>query len=177
MIYEDALLKADVAEKGLVEGHVKVHPKTGKDYLEDHAEEEIEHIFIVTSKIASSIFETLGAQGTNIIINNGLEDQLTINIIPRFENDNIDFQWKAEQAKPENLDKVMKKLKEHTDYIGINASPEKVNMSGQEEKTENDKPAEQTEPTEPAQEKGEESKNMEEEPEEDYRIRQLDRIP
>ncbi len=159
-IYEDGLMYVFLMKKGVAEGHVKIIPKKGIRFIEELPGNEISHFFRVASKIASGIFEGIGAQGTNIIVNNGFKEHFEIDIIPRSEGDGLDFQWKMDRASPEELEKVETEMKQHTEYIGITsqeALPQKEIQTQKIEPQINEK----------------ESDNEPEE--EDYRIRQLNR--
>ncbi|MFA6888493.1 MAG: hypothetical protein WC254_03275, partial [Candidatus Woesearchaeota archaeon] len=45
------------------------------------------------------------------------------NILPRKENDGLNFQWTPKQLTPGDFDEVIKKIKDRTDYIGITKEP------------------------------------------------------
>ncbi len=151
VIYEDSVLFAVLVKRPMVAGHVKIYAKKEVKYIEELSDLEINHLFTVSSYVATAIFEGVGAHGTNIILNNGFDDNFVINVIPRTDGDGINFQWDMKQAKPEDLESVQKKLKQHTDFIGFSVPEEEPTVI---------------------------QKEIEEEPEEeDYRIRQINKIP
>jgi len=150
-IYEDGLVFATIVEKPVAVGHLRLHIKKKIRYMEELTEKEINHVFTITSYLATAAFEAMNAMGTNIIINNGIRDDVEINVIPRFDGDGLNFQWEMKRASPEKLAEIQKKLKQHTDYIGLAIE---------------DKPM-----------LPEEEKEEDETAEEDYRIRQLNRVP
>lgn len=165
-LYEDELLYVILMKQAAAVGHVKITPKKGVRFIDELPSNEVNHFFIVASKVASGIFEGLGAQGTNIIVNNGFKEHFEIDIIPRSEGDNLNFQWKMDRASPEELDKIQKQMNQHTEYIGINSGNEIPKEQKQIQQTQNQ--VEQTS----IQNKTEVQEQPEEE---DYRIRQLRR--
>ena len=140
ILYEDAVAFAVLEKEGAAEGHVKIYPKKSVRYVEELSDEESSHIIFISSYVATAVFEAVGAQGTNIIVNNGVDDKhLEIDVLPRSEDDNIDMQWTPSQAKPEDLESVQKRLKQHTDYIGLQVMDENLPAPEQpEEEEEND---------------------------------------
>jgi len=149
-------------ENPLSSGHVVIIPKDHYDDINQVPKELLSHFMTVASKAATVLFEGLKAQGTNIIINNGNDanakfSHFTINVIPRKENDCVALKWELKQGNPEKLKKTAEKIKDETFLIG-KTEPKK------QEVLDLDKPDE---------EKKEEKKILSE----DYRIKQLKRIP
>ena len=110
-------------------------------------------MFKVANKIAVVCFETLGIQGTNILINNGIAagqktGHASINIIPRIDNDGLNLQWTTITAQDEELTTVQLTLKQ-----ALETPKEEVKEVPMEE---------------PEEEIPEE---------ENYQLKQLDRIP
>jgi len=156
VVYEDDLCIAVLHEKPANYGHIMLFPKEHYVILEEVPDKIIEHLFVISNILSTVIFESLNIQGTNIIVNNGHaakqeNPHFIINIIPRNENDDLNFDWKAERAKDEDLSTAELKLKEITKNFSM---PEKTK---EPEKIE-----------EPSSEPVEE---------EDLRFKQLNRIP
>ncbi|MBW3015690.1 HIT family protein [Candidatus Woesearchaeota archaeon] len=154
VLYADEIAVAVLNPKPAVPGHIIVIPKKHYTILEDVPENELEHLFTVANKLGSLVFEVLGANGTNIVVNNGVEasqevPHFAIHVIPRKEGDGLDFRWKAEQAKPDDLEETELFLKD--------------GLSGKE-------PVEKEEETADEVEKIEGGKD-------NYLIKQLERIP
>lgn len=191
-IYEDELLDVILLSSALAEGQIAIYPKKIVKHIEQLADNEIEHLFAVANIVSSSVFEAVGAQGTNIVINNGIKG-VSLNIVPRKDGDKLNLNWDLKPAKPEELEKTQKKLKEHTDYIGFSFGSKKKRESTNEPKM----PLKEHKP-EKTHEKIDETKISREntrsdrqdtpennhktdiperEEEDDYRIRQLFRIP
>ncbi len=117
IIYEDELCTALMHESPANYGHVLVIPTGHYTIMELVPDKIIEHVFSVSNLISTALFETLNIQGTNIIVNNGVEagqkePHFYINVIPRTENDGINFEWKAEPANEDSLKTAELKLNE-----------------------------------------------------------------
>ena len=74
-------------------------------------------MFHVVDKMSASLFDLLGCQGTNLLIQSGKEagqvsESLAIRIIPRFENDSLNLKWTPKPASPEELDGLVKSFKD-----------------------------------------------------------------
>lgn len=122
-IYEDELVMAIMDVNGANPGHCFVMPKNHYQIIEQVPDIEIGKLFQVSNKISSAIFESLGAQGTNIFVANGIPAgqtvaHFTINVIPRKENDGVNLQWQPKQLSEEEMSTVELKLKEHTKNVG-----------------------------------------------------------
>lgn len=169
VLYEDEVLFAHLPQDGEVEGHVRVYPKKDVKFVDELSEDEIDHLFHVSSKIATAIFEGVGAQGTNIILNNGFKEIFEINIIPRFEGDGLNYQWEMKQADPNELESIKKKLKQHTEFIGSKIDENQIKNELKDNNNNNNNNIDNH--------KIEQDLDNESNDEEDYRIRQINRIP
>ena len=122
-IYEDELVMAILDINGANPGHCFIMPKNHYPIIEQVPDLEIGRLFNVSNKISSAIFESLGVQGTNLFVTNGIPAgqtvaHFTINVIPRKENDGINLQWQPKQLSEEEMSTVELKLKEQTKNIG-----------------------------------------------------------
>lgn len=122
-IYEDDQIFVMHAPKPAAFGHVLVLPKKHAMIIEQIPDFEVGEIFEKVNKISTAVFESLGAQGTNIILQNGVaagqnHSHLMIHVIPRKEGDGIDFTWQPKQLSEEEMSTVEIKLKELTKNIG-----------------------------------------------------------
>ena len=122
-IYEDELVMAVLDVNGSNPGHCFVMPKNHYPIIEQVPDREIGKLFQVSNRISTAIFESLGAQGTNIFVANGIPAgqtvaHFTINVIPRKENDGINLQWQPKQLIEEEMSTVELKLKEQTKNAG-----------------------------------------------------------
>lgn len=129
-VYEDELVMAVLDVNGANPGHCFIMPKNHYAIIEQVPDIEIGRLFQVSNKISSAIFESLGAQGTNIFVANGIPAgqtvaHFTINVIPRKENDGINLQWQPKQLSEEEMSTVELRLKEQTKNIGYFEKEEK----------------------------------------------------
>jgi len=161
ILYQDEQIVAMLALKPTIAGHTYVVPKKHIPILEKLPDKTIAQMFSKANKISMACFETLGAQGTNIIIQNGIpagqhHNHCILHIIPRRENDGLNLIWQPKQISEEEMSTAEIKIKESTGQVGIfeqeKQKPEKV-------------------------EKPKEIKKGKKEDEEDYRLKHLERIP
>lgn len=129
-VYEDEFSMAVLDVNGSNPGHCFVIPKNHYPIIEQVPDIEVGRLFQVSNKISSAIFESLGAQGTNIFVANGIPAGQTvahfmINVIPRKENDGINLQWQPKPLNEEEISTIELKLKEHTKNIGYFEKEEK----------------------------------------------------
>ena len=122
-VYEDELVMAVLDVNGSNPGHCFVIPKNHYPIIEQVPDHEIGKLFQISNKISTAIFESLGAQGTNIFVANGIPAgqtvaHFTINVIPRKENDGINLQWQPKQLDEEEMSTIEIKLKEQSKNIG-----------------------------------------------------------
>lgn len=123
LVYEDSVCIAILPKKGPSQGFIKVIPKQLCQSLSELSEEIVAQLFYVASYAATSVFEGLGAQGTNIIVNDGdfkktSEYQLSLLVVPRKENDGLDFKWDTKNPSQEELESTKNRISEQTFMIG-----------------------------------------------------------
>ena len=121
-VYEDEIVMAVLDVNGANPGHCFVMPKNHYPIIEQVPDKEIGRLFQVSNKVSTAIFESLGAQGTNIFLANGIPAgqtvaHVTLNVIPRKENDGINLQWQPRQLNEEEMSTVELKLKEQAKGI------------------------------------------------------------
>ena len=123
-IYEDNEVAAFLEEKPAVPGQITLLPKKHFPILEQLTDKLIGHILVISNKLSSALFDSIGCHGTNILINNGIaagqkHSHFSLNIVPRTENDNIDLEWQPKQLSEEEISTTELKLKENTTSVGI----------------------------------------------------------
>ncbi|MBC8495731.1 HIT domain-containing protein [archaeon] len=159
VLYEDDIAAAVLPANAAAKGHIIILPKRKVKYIEELSEEESEHIFYVSSYAATVLFESLGAQGTNIITNEG--EEFYIDVVARKQDDGLNFQWQPKQLHTPEMDSVMSSISNKI-VIDQDSKPSKEpSMS---------------EPQHPPKIKEQPSDVMSDE-EENYLLKQLDRIP
>lgn len=164
LIYQDDKVVAILSDEPANFGHVLVMPKQHYTILEQVPDDIIGHIGSVSNKLSIALFETLNIQGTNLIIHNGVSAHQTIphllvHIIPRLDNDGIDFSWKPRRLSEEEMSTIELELTEES-------KAEKEVISSQLQPRQIQTGSKSTEP-----EKIKESKET------NYLIRQLERLP
>tara|TARA_Y100000310_G_C20605954_1_gene775486 strand:- start:228 stop:740 length:513 start_codon:yes stop_codon:yes gene_type:complete len=110
MLYMDDNIAAFLPEKGIAAGQVTIMTREHFPILELVPDEVVGHIFAIANVLTMVIFDALGAQGTNIIVQNGVPagqivPHFAVQLIPRNENDGIDFTWQPKQMAEEDLEK------------------------------------------------------------------------
>jgi len=122
-IYEDDIVKAVLDINPANKGHILLFPKTHYQFLFMMPDNEISRIFQVANKLSKIVFETLGAQGTNIFVANGQAagqnaPHVLVHVIPRFENDKVGLLWQPKKAEDSELEEIAAKLREKKITIG-----------------------------------------------------------
>jgi len=102
-LFEDSKVAIVLSPEPASRGHTLVIPKEHKVIMEQLDDDLLGYCFSVANKVSMFLFEKLKAEGINIIVQNGVaagqtEPHFVIHIIPRRENDGLDFQWKTKQA-------------------------------------------------------------------------------
>ena len=122
-LYKDEKVIAFLEDTPFAIGHVVIMPLEHYTIIEQVPDFIITHIFAVANKISTSAFESLGAHGTNVLVNNGVSagqdvPHFSVHVIPRRENDGINLQWPPRQLSEEEMSTVELSLKEETKNIG-----------------------------------------------------------
>ena len=159
-LYKDEKIAIILDPKPATTGHLLVLPVEHKTILEEVPDFVVDKLFIGSNKASSLLFDLFPeVQGTNILIENGVAagqemPHLALNVIPRKENDGLNLIWQPKQFSEEEMSTIELKLKEETTGIGVFEKEAKT------------------------PEVIEEAEKIEiGEDEEDYRIKQLRRIP
>ncbi len=147
-VFEDDKVMAVLDVNGANPGHCFVIPKNHYPIIEQVPDAEVGRLFQVSNKISVALFEGLGSQGTNIFVANGIPAgqtvaHVTVNVIPRKENDGINLQWQPKQLTEEEMSTVELKLKDQAKNIGhfekeekkpkVQAAPKPVVLTDEEE--------------------------------------------
>ncbi|MBW2991053.1 HIT family protein [Candidatus Woesearchaeota archaeon] len=117
IVYEDDTLIAVLPSKPAAVGHIRIMPKQHFSKLEELDDDLVQDLFFLANFSSASVFEALQAHGTNIILNES-DNHLAIDIIPRKENDGLDFTWKPKQLTPEEMDETYNKIKDKAFVVG-----------------------------------------------------------
>ena len=161
-VYEDNEFLAVIHPRGAVPGHVLVFPKKHYQIFEQIPDYEVGKLFNIVNKVSIAVFEAIQAQGTNIIVQNGVSagqevPHVVVHVIPRKEGDGLNLEWSPNQLTQEQMSSVELKLKDAASEI---TSFEKVKKKEVKE-IPKEKP----------------KKLSAEEEKENYMIKQLERLP
>ena len=151
MIFSDAVLQAQIPAPAATVGHVVIQPVNPANELSELPLEQAQHLFTCASLVATALFETLGAHGTNIVIQEGA---VRADVYARTQEDGLGLMWEPKPTDKEALSAVASKIKEAFWYVGKQPAQENAPTS-----TSDDEPV----VVSPG--------------EEDYRIKQLRRGP
>jgi len=121
-IYEDKQVMAVLHLKPASPGQIIIFTKEHQPILEQVPDPLVSHAFKVANKLSTVLFESLNIQGTNIIVRNGTAagqviPHFSIDIIPRSENDGLNFQWQPLQISKDETETALLQLKEYTENI------------------------------------------------------------
>ncbi len=163
LVYEDKDAAVLLPNAAVNAGHLLLVPKKHFTIVEQLPDSVVTELFSKARLALMVLFEALNCHGTNLLIQNGSaagqkQPHLVFNLIPRWENDGLDLLWKPKQLSEEEMSTVELKLKEAAKDIGYfdNKEPKKKSTAAA----------------------GTAHKVVESvEGEENYLLKQLDRIP
>jgi len=115
IIYDSPNVMAFLDIKPANPGHVLVIPKEHFETLPELPENLNSALLQVVKIITQAQIEVLGAQGVNVLQNNGeiagqAVPHIHIHVIPRFKDDKIVINWAPTELKHEQLDEIQKRL-------------------------------------------------------------------
>lgn len=127
VVYASDNVAIIIPDEAITQGHLVIVPVNHYPILEAVPNDVLSEMFVVANKTGMAIFESIGAQGTNILIQNGIaagqeSPHVMLHVIPRKENDGLDFQWTPKQMNEEEMSTIELKIKEQ---IEINKTSEK----------------------------------------------------
>ncbi len=122
-VYEDDKVMGILDIHPANQGHVLLFPKEHAAMMAQVQDDILGHLFIVANKIASAVFETTGAEGTNVVVSNGqiagqTAPHFMVNIIPRKQGDKVAVGWQPTEVKEEEQDKLASTIREKVGTIG-----------------------------------------------------------
>jgi histidine triad (HIT) family protein len=124
VIYRNDKFALIYLNEGFCDGHLRIIPVEHIVILEHLSDSLVADMFLFANKVASVLFEGLKCGGTNILINNGGSagqnvNHLSIDVLPRFENDGIDLSWELKQADQQKLEAAFFSIKDIADGISF----------------------------------------------------------
>lgn len=103
-------------KKGLALGHLQLFPRKHATILEHLSKEELFELFSTANLLSSAVFQLFQAQGTNIIVQNGIAAgqaiaHTSVHILPRKQDDGLDLQWEMKQSPAAELEEAASAIK------------------------------------------------------------------
>jgi len=110
-VYEDEEVIAILDVNPANPGHLLIMPKEHYSIMPQIPEDEVGHIFMVAKALSNTSLRALEVQGSNIIVANGVvagqrAQHFMVHLIPRKENDNINFQIPQKTISEQELKKI-----------------------------------------------------------------------
>ena len=114
-VYEDEKVVALLDINPANPGHILLLTKEHYSIMPQVPDEEVAHLFMVAKSLSNSMLRGIDAQGTNIIVANGVAagqraQHFMAHIIPRKENDGINFVLPQKTMEQQELEAVGNKL-------------------------------------------------------------------
>lgn len=122
-VYEDDSVITILDVNPANPGHMLIMPKEHYSIMPQMPDEETGHIFAVAKALSNAALRSLEVQGSNIIVANGVAagqraQHFMVHLIPRKENDNLNFQVPQKTVEDAELKKIRKVL---ADSLGVKA--------------------------------------------------------
>ncbi len=138
-IFEDEEIIVAVNPFPIIEGEIIIFTKKHYTILEEIPDKIIEKIGLYSKYFSMILFESLKAKGTNIYAENGnsagqIIPHFSINLIPRWKDDNINFSWIPKQIPQDIFENTLKKLKENLTFEDVNFEEKKIETKNIENK-------------------------------------------
>ncbi|MCX6801283.1 MAG: HIT family protein [Candidatus Diapherotrites archaeon] len=113
---ESVLAILDINPAGALCGHTLVMPKKHFETIEDCPEKELKEAIAAVKKLVPAIKMVSGAEGINVIQNNGqaagqLVNHVHFHIIPRARGDGIHFNENRRKPRPMELTEAAEAIK------------------------------------------------------------------
>lgn len=118
IVYEDDDTLAFMDMGPIVKGHTLVIPKNCYNSITETPDDVLAKLIQVAKRIAAAQMQSLGADGVNIMQNNGeaagqVVPHIHIHVIPRFKNDGHHWNWNAKSYEsPEEMEDLAEKIRE-----------------------------------------------------------------
>lgn len=115
-IYEDDMFRVILDLSPATKGHALILPKAHFRNIFEMDEETASKLFVVATKVAKAMKETLKCDGLNIVQNNEEVAGQTVfhfhlHLIPRYVDDGQDISWTPGTSTPEGLAEIARLIK------------------------------------------------------------------
>lgn len=124
VIYKDDDVVAFVAYNAITDGQITIIPTKHFTILEMIPHELLNKLGDVTNKVGMSVFDGLGAAGTNILIQNGLDagqsvPHFSMHVVPRKENDGLKLEWEPKEIDEPTMEDAFMLITTNTENLDI----------------------------------------------------------
>ena len=124
-VYEDEKVLGVLDINPANPGHILILTKEHYSIMPQVPEDEISHIFMVVKSLSNTMLRGIDAQGTNIIVANGVAagqraQHFMVHLIPRKENDGLNFVLPQKTIEMADIEAIGNKL-----ISSLNPSAEK----------------------------------------------------
>ncbi|MEK6946674.1 MAG: HIT family protein [Nanoarchaeota archaeon] len=115
-IYEDDRVICFLDIMPANKGHCLVIPKNHSKDLSDMKDEDAEAAIKVAKRVSKALSLSLGCQGFNLVMSNGLEAGQVVfhshlHIVPRFKDDGLKIKWSHTKYKDGEMKEYAEKVK------------------------------------------------------------------
>ena len=130
-VYEDENVIAILDVNPANPGHMLIMPREHYSIMPQMPDDEIGHIFMVAKALSNASLRALEVQGSNIVVANGVAagqraQHFMVHLIPRKENDSIEFQIPQKIISEEELQNIRTMLSKS---LGTKAEEAKEKVS------------------------------------------------
>ncbi|MBI2574773.1 HIT family protein [Candidatus Woesearchaeota archaeon] len=128
VLFEDEKVVAALPSSPVVPGHAVVFPKQHFQIVEQAPDETVSRLFEVANKLSIAMFEGLRAQGTNLIVMDGLgagqkAPHVAVDVVPRTNGDGLGFTWPSRKLSDEQMGLVETQIKDAMLELSVSAAP------------------------------------------------------
>ena len=115
-VYEDDEVMAILDINPATKGHTLVFPKEHAQIMGQVNSKVQGKLFTVANKVAAALFDSIGAEGTNVVLSNGAiagqtSPHVLLNVIARFKDDGVAIGWQPKKADEGELEKLAEEIK------------------------------------------------------------------
>ena len=139
ILYKDEDIAIMIPNLPATFGHLKIYPVEHCTIIEQVPDKTVEKMFVTANKLSTLLFEAMNAQGTNILVQKGTaagqtENHASIDIVARKEGDNINLQWAPLKLSEDEMSTALLKLTAFTKKMGFEEEkPEPVEIKDETE--------------------------------------------
>lgn len=138
-IYEGEHFLAMLDIMPATKGHTIIIPKQHIQFLTQMSDKDVKEIFMLARKIIPFITGKTQCQGVDVYIAQGISQRiphLALNLIPRYQDDKVNFDWNREKADEKQLESLAKDLSSELNKIKQKEHEEKQEVKQEKEESE-----------------------------------------